>query len=104
DYLGTVLAARPDASPGLIEPLLAMWDEASRWLLDAPLEEVVSGLAGVEPVLASTSYVSLVRNPLVGLARSPAISLEQLLVLAWLRTEAGVYAPVPGALAPLVTG
>ncbi|MDO8310031.1 MAG: hypothetical protein Q7V58_16960 [Actinomycetota bacterium] len=104
DYLGTVLAARPDASPHLVDPLLAMWDEASRWLLEAPVDEVVSGLAEVEPVLSSTSYVNLVRDPLVGLARSPGISLDQLLVLASLRSEAGVYAPDQRALAHLVTG
>lgn len=104
DYLGTVLATGPDTSAEVIEPLLSLWGEATRWLLETPVDEVARHLAEAEPSLASPAYLAIARDPGVGLCLDPRVSIDQLLALSDLRTLAGAYAPEAALVGPLAVG
>ena len=90
-YPGTVLATLTE-SPD-ISALLELWDRTTQWLLDAPDDEVRAALVAHAPELGSREYLDLMRSPTVGLQRNPAVSIEQLQILADLRKSCSAWAP-----------
>lgn len=102
-YLGTVLAA-PEGTPAdVVAALTSLWSEATAWLLHGPRDEVQACLQEADEVLGSDEYLSLLRDPQVGLVESEQVDIADLLVLVGIRQACGAYAPDAGDLAALVS-
>ncbi len=101
-YLGTVLAVPRGFDQAVADDLVAMWTEATSWLLEAPEADVVECLGSAGPVLGSVEYARLIRDPAHGLLADPAVTVADLRVLTDIRRECGAYSPDPEALPALV--
>lgn len=101
NYLGGVLAACNDFEPSLAAALADIWSQATVWLLDAPVEQVLCVLSQANPALGTPGYVQLLRDNRFGLTRDPQVHQQELEELCRIRREAGAYAPTPDFLQPL---
>jgi ABC-type nitrate/sulfonate/bicarbonate transport system substrate-binding protein len=102
NYLGTVLAVRSDFDPNLASRVTGMWDDTTRWLVEAREDDVVACLNSADPVLGSVEYARLVRSPDFGLIGQPSVSVSDLRILTSIRRDCGAYVPDDAALAGLV--
>ncbi len=101
-YLGTVLACATDRAPAELDAVLALWDEATAWLLDGPATDVRAALASTAPTLGTEGYLALLRGEGTGLSRTGEVTPADLEVLAEIRRERGAYAPEADQLPALV--
>lgn len=90
-YPGTVLATLADGPD--VSALLRVWERTTSWLLRAPSPEVQEVLGREHEDLGAAAYLDLLRAPSLGLRSDPAVTVEELQVLANLRCEAGAFAP-----------
>jgi ABC-type nitrate/sulfonate/bicarbonate transport system substrate-binding protein len=101
-YLGTVLAAPAHADAGAMQALSSMWQEATEWLLRGPETDVRACLGAAAPILGSPEYVSLMRDPVVGLLDVSQVDIDDLGILVGIRRRCGAYVPDESALPSLV--
>ena len=101
NYLGTVLAVRADFDPKVAQPLVEIWSEATRWLVESPVADVATVLAAANPALGTPGYVELLRDPRFGLLLDPEVKATDLEELCRIRREAGAYAPSADAVSAL---
>ena len=104
DYLGTVLVEAAPGNDDMSARFVAMWSEAVDFILTAEPDEIERLLAPQFPLLADSSYVSLVQSSIFGLIRDPVVSELQLNTLLEIREEVGAYVPSYESLLELVAG
>ena len=104
DYLGTVLVEAAPGNDEMAARFVAMWSEAVDFILTAEPDEIERLLAPQFPLLAESSYVSLVQSSIFGLIRDPVVSELQLNTLLEIREEVGAYVPSYESLLELVAG
>ncbi|GAA1691438.1 hypothetical protein GCM10009792_09270 [Microcella alkalica] len=102
DYLGTVLVTMADRDTEGVDGLLALWQEATDFISSAPAARVSELLGASAPALATPAYVALLQSTEFGCVADASVSLEQLRVLADIRTSVGAYAPTDDQLAALL--
>jgi ABC-type nitrate/sulfonate/bicarbonate transport system substrate-binding protein len=101
-YLGTVLAVRIDCDPRVASGVVSMWDDTTRWLLEASEADVIACLGSADPALGNVEYARLLRDPSFGLIDVPSVEVSDLRVLASIRRQCGAYEPDDATLASLV--
>ncbi len=100
-YPGTVLATLADGPD--VTRLLDLWDRTTEWLLDADIDDVSTVLESHTSGLGNREYLTLLRDPDVGLQRNRAVTADQLRVLADLRRASGAWAPDDDEISALAT-
>jgi ABC-type nitrate/sulfonate/bicarbonate transport system substrate-binding protein len=102
DYLGTVLVQLDTGVSDVAESFLQMWEEATQTILNSTPESVIELFQRTAPQLSQDHYVGLVQSSEFGLISGREITMEQLLTLAQIRSDAGSYTPAEADIAKLL--
>lgn len=100
-YLGTVLAQLKGGEEPRTRAFVDMWDEATRSIIELRPEDLAVLLEAQTPHLANEAYIELLQSPDFGCIVDDKITLEQLQVLAHIRSQASAFTPSEAALEAL---
>ncbi|MFA5919379.1 MAG: hypothetical protein WC800_07570 [Candidatus Nanopelagicaceae bacterium] len=104
NYLGTAICVeRRHENREEIQNFMGAWRRANDWLLDVSFSEYLEIFSENASVLRSEKYFNLLHDPIHGLTRENALSLNSLQVLIKIREESNAYIPRTEQLSKLIS-
>lgn len=104
DYLGTVICVqRSHENREDVQNFMAAWKRANDWILDARMSEYFKIFGEEESVLKSQKYFDILHDPIHGLTKENALSLDALQALIEIRKESNAYIPETEHLSKLIS-
>ena len=101
DYLGTVLVQVGSSQTEQVHRFLDLWEEATGAILSMTAEALSLLLEGENPRLADPNYIGLLQSEDYGILRDSRVSVEQLMILADIRSQFGAFRPSDEAISEL---
>lgn len=104
NYLGTAICVeRRHENREDIQNFMGAWRKANDWLLDVSFSEYLKIFSEDASVLRSEKYFTILHDPIHGLTRENALSLNSLQVLRKIREESNAYIPRTEHLSKLIS-
>lgn len=104
NYLGTAICVeRRNENREDIQNFMGAWRKANDWLLDVSFFEYLKIFSEDASVLRSEKYFNILHDPIHGLTRENALSLNSLQVLIKIREESNAYIPRTEHLSKLIS-
>ena len=102
NYLGTVLVQVGSSQTEQVHRFLDLWEEATGAILSMPAEALSRLLESENPRLADPNYIGLLQSEDYGILRDSRVSVEQLMILAGIRSQFGAFRPSDEAISELL--